>query len=63
MLVLVQANKWIKNKEKDNGLKVIDLKMGDFLRTVENAITFGTPVLLQVRGPCKIRREGRAIPL
>ena len=28
-------------------MKMIDLKMSDFLRTVENAITFGTPVLLQ----------------
>ena len=42
-----QANKWIKNKEKANDLRMIDLKMSDFLRTVENAITFGTPVLLQ----------------
>eukprot|EP00736_Rhodelphis_marinus_P013382 Rmarinus@m.14828 len=43
----MQANKWIRNMERDNQLKVIDLKMGDFLRTVENAIQFGTPVLLQ----------------
>ena len=42
-----QANKWVKNMEADNDLKIIDLKQSDFLRTVENAITFGNPVLLQ----------------
>jgi dynein heavy chain len=42
-----QANRWIKNKEKSKDLKVIDLKQTDFLRTLENAIQFGTPVLLQ----------------
>jgi dynein heavy chain len=41
-----QANKWIKNMCGAE-LKVIDLKQKDFLRDVENAITFGTPVLLQ----------------
>jgi dynein heavy chain len=42
-----QANKWVKNMEADNDLRIIDLKQSDFLRTVENAITFGNPVLLQ----------------
>ena len=42
-----QANKWVKKMEGDNDLKIIDLKQSDFLRTVENAITFGNPVLLQ----------------
>ncbi len=28
-------------------LKVIDLQQSDFLRTLENSIQFGTPVLLQ----------------
>ena len=28
-------------------LKVIDLQQPDFLRTLENAVQFGTPVLLQ----------------
>eukprot|EP01062_Namystynia_karyoxenos_P078372 TRINITY_DN805_c2_g1_i1.p1 TRINITY_DN805_c2_g1~~TRINITY_DN805_c2_g1_i1.p1 ORF type:complete len:1720 (+),score=831.64 TRINITY_DN805_c2_g1_i1:2-5161(+) len=42
-----QCNKWIKNMERERGLKVIDLKQADFLRTIEHAVTFGTPVLLQ----------------
>jgi len=42
-----QANKWVKNMEKENGLKLITLKQSDFLRTLENAIQFGQPVLLQ----------------
>ena len=28
-------------------LKIIDLQQPDFLRTLENAVQFGTPVLLQ----------------
>ncbi|KAJ1502997.1 Dynein heavy chain 7, axonemal, partial [Coelomomyces lativittatus] len=42
-----QANRWIKNMEKNNHLAVIKLSDGDFLRTLENAIQFGTPVLLE----------------
>ena len=42
-----QAIKWIKNMEKNNGLKVIDLQQTDYLRTLENSIQFGNPVLLQ----------------
>merc|ERR1719198_1880743 len=42
-----QANKWVRRMEEENGLKVIDLKMKDFLRDVETAITYGIPVLLQ----------------
>ena len=42
-----QANKWIKNLEKPNALKVVDLKMGDWMRQMENAIQFGNPVLIQ----------------
>ncbi|GMI05338.1 hypothetical protein TrVE_jg1168 [Triparma verrucosa] len=41
-----QANKWIRNMEGKD-LKIIDLKMKDFLRDVENAITYGLPILLQ----------------
>jgi dynein heavy chain len=41
-----QANKWVREMEGDD-LKIIDLKMKDFLRDVENAITYGLPVLLQ----------------
>ena len=33
-----QANKWVRRMEEANGLQVIDLKMKDFLRDVENAL-------------------------
>ena len=42
-----QANKWVKNMEKENGLKVVTLKQSDYLRTLENAIAFRQPVLMQ----------------
>ena len=42
-----QANKWVRNMEKANGLKLITLKQSDYLRTLENAIQFGQPVLMQ----------------
>ncbi|XP_036594745.1 dynein heavy chain 1, axonemal [Trichosurus vulpecula] len=42
-----QANKWIKNLEKDNGLDVFKLSDRDFLRSLENAIRFGKPCLLE----------------
>lgn len=42
-----QGNKWIKNLEKPQGLKIVDLKMGDWMRQMENAIQFGNPVLIQ----------------
>ncbi|KAM4714769.1 dynein axonemal heavy chain 2 [Anableps anableps] len=42
-----QAMKWITNMEMENGLKLIDLQMSDYLRVLENAIQFGNPVLLQ----------------
>ncbi|XP_071775394.2 dynein axonemal heavy chain 3 [Centroberyx gerrardi] len=42
-----QANKWIKNMEKANKLAVIKLSDGNYLRTLENSIQFGTPVLLE----------------
>ena len=29
------------------GLKIIDLQQSDYLRTLENAVQFGNPVLLQ----------------
>ena len=40
-----QANKWVKNMEKASNLQVIKLTDGDYLRTLENAIQFGLPVL------------------
>lgn len=42
-----QAIKWIKNMEGSRGLKIIDLQQSDYLRTLENSIQFGSPVLLQ----------------
>ncbi|KAA3675930.1 dynein heavy chain, axonemal [Paragonimus westermani] len=42
-----QANKWVKNMEKKNNLQVIKLTDNDFVRTLENCIQFGTPVLLE----------------
>lgn len=42
-----QANKWIKNMEKDSKLQIIKLSDANFNRTLENAIQFGNPVLLE----------------
>ncbi|KAJ3091162.1 Dynein heavy chain 7, axonemal [Quaeritorhiza haematococci] len=42
-----QANRWIKNMEKAKSLQVVKLTDSDYLRTLENAVQFGTPVLLE----------------
>ena len=42
-----QANKWVKNMERPRGLRLIKLSDADFLRTLENAVQFGTPVLCE----------------
>uniref|UniRef100_A0A8C4HQX9 AAA+ ATPase domain-containing protein n=1 Tax=Dicentrarchus labrax TaxID=13489 RepID=A0A8C4HQX9_DICLA len=42
-----QANRWIRSKEVKHGLKVIKLTDPSFLRTLENAIRMGMPVLLE----------------
>lgn len=42
-----QANKWIKSLEKERGLDIIRLTNPDFVRTLENAIRFGKPVLIE----------------
>ncbi|KAL6428106.1 hypothetical protein ACFW04_008466 [Cataglyphis niger] len=42
-----QANKWIKNLEKKNNISIIRLSQLDYIRTLENAIQFGLPVLLE----------------
>uniref|UniRef100_A0A3Q3KEU7 Dynein axonemal heavy chain 7 n=1 Tax=Monopterus albus TaxID=43700 RepID=A0A3Q3KEU7_MONAL len=42
-----QANKWVKKMEKANNLRVIKLSDADYVRTLENCIQFGTPVLLE----------------
>ncbi len=42
-----QANKWIKNMEKTNSLAIIKLSDADYVRSLENCITFGNPCLLE----------------
>ena len=42
-----QANKWVRNMEKSKNLQVIKLTDANYLRALENAIQFGTPVLLE----------------
>ena len=42
-----QANKWVENMEKANSLHVVKLTDADFIRTLENCIQFGTPVLME----------------
>ncbi|VDM15555.1 unnamed protein product [Hydatigera taeniaeformis] len=43
----MQANKWIKNMEKKNNLVILKLSDSDFVRSMENSIQFGIPVLLE----------------
>uniref|UniRef100_A0AAG5CMJ1 Dynein heavy chain 3, axonemal n=1 Tax=Anopheles atroparvus TaxID=41427 RepID=A0AAG5CMJ1_ANOAO len=42
-----QANKWVKNMEKANNLKIIQQMEANYMRVVENAIINGYPVLLE----------------
>jgi len=42
-----QANTWIQTMERRNGLKIVRLTDKDFLRTLENGIRTGSPVLLE----------------
>ena len=42
-----QANKWVKNSEKENNLQVVKLTQSDYVRTLENCIQFGNPVLIE----------------
>lgn len=42
-----QANKWVKNSERDNNLQVVKLTQADYMRTLENCIQFGNPVLIE----------------
>ena len=41
------ANRWIKTTEKSKNLTVLKQSDKDFLRTLENCIQFGSPVLLE----------------
>jgi dynein heavy chain len=42
-----QANKWIRNFEKQYGLQITKLSAPKYLRTIENGIQFGNPVLVE----------------
>ena len=43
-----QANKWVRQMERANNLQAIKLSEGgEYIRTLENAIQFGLPVLLE----------------
>lgn len=42
-----QANKWVKNMEKENNLKIIQQMDPNYMRIVENALINGYPVLLE----------------
>ena len=42
-----QANKWVKSMEAKNGLRVIKLTDSTYLRTLENSVRIGCPVLIE----------------
>lgn len=42
-----QANKWVKNLERQNKLGVLKLSDANYLRSLENAIQFGSPILIE----------------
>ncbi|KAK7490596.1 hypothetical protein BaRGS_00018199, partial [Batillaria attramentaria] len=42
-----QANRWVKNMEKEHSIHVVKLTDNDFMRVLENCITFGHPLLLE----------------
>ena len=42
-----QANKWIRNTEKDKQMKFLKLSQSDFVRSLENVVQFGMPALLE----------------
>lgn len=42
-----QAGKWIKNMESDASLNVVKLSDKNLIRTLENSIKFGNPVLIE----------------
>eukprot|EP00736_Rhodelphis_marinus_P004047 Rmarinus@m.11564 len=42
-----QANRWVKSMERDNNMQVIKLTEANFLRTIENCVRVGTPVLCE----------------
>ena len=42
-----QANKWIRRTEKDNKIKVVKMTQAKYMRTIENGVQFGLPILLE----------------
>ncbi|CAM9220423.1 unnamed protein product [Chrysoparadoxa australica] len=42
-----QANRWVRSMHNDHNLQIIKLSDKDFLRTLENGIRYGAPVLLE----------------
>ena len=42
-----QANRWVKNMEKENKLYIVKLSDSNYVRSLENAISFGYPVLME----------------
>lgn len=42
-----QANKWVKNMEKENAVVVLKLTDSDYMRQLENSVQFGAPVLIE----------------
>lgn len=45
-----QANRWIRNKERENTLEIIKLSDPAFLRTLENCVRICMPILLEDLG-------------
>ncbi|CAB3225664.1 unnamed protein product [Arctia plantaginis] len=45
-----QANRWIKNMERENGLMITKLNDHSFLRVLENCIRLGWPMLIEDLG-------------
>ncbi|XP_049884905.1 dynein axonemal heavy chain 6 [Pectinophora gossypiella] len=45
-----QANRWVKNMEKDNGLQIIKFTDPSYLRMLENCIRLGWPMLIENLG-------------
>ena len=42
-----QANKWIRRTEKENKIQVVKMTQAKYMRTIENAVQFGLPILLE----------------
>lgn len=45
-----QANRWVKNMERENGLQITKLSDVSYLRVLENCIRLGWPMLIEDLG-------------